>query len=130
MNTAALLRGRAAAEALMVDTCTIRRKTGETTDPDTGVITPTLTTIYTGKCRIQQQSGIARPADVGQANVFLSRLELQIPMAVTGVDSDDEAVIDTSVNDPDLVGRVFHVRELAHKTHATARRFQVDEVTS
>ena len=41
----ALARARQAAERLMVDTCTIRRKTGETTNLTTGVVTPTYTTI-------------------------------------------------------------------------------------
>jgi hypothetical protein len=37
--------------------------------------------------------------------------------------------ITTSVNDPDLTGRVFAVNELAHKTEATSRRIGVIEVT-
>lgn len=128
--TTATLRGRLAAEALMVDTCTVRRRTGESTDPDTGVVTPTYSTIYAGKCRIQQRAGIARPATVGEAEVFLSRLELHVPTSVTGIASDDIATVGASALDADLVGRVFHVRELAHKTFATARRYSIVEVTS
>lgn len=127
--TAALQRGRQAAESLMVDSCLIRRVTGKTTDNTTGVVTPTYATIYQGKCRVQQKAPVAKPADVGQAAVWLQRLELLVPMAVTGVASNDEVQITASVLDPDLPNRTWHVRELWHKTHATCRRLQIEEVT-
>ncbi len=118
-----LARGRAAATAGMVDACTITRVTGHTTDPDTGVQTPTTATVYTGACRVQQRTpGGARPADAG--------MELQLPNSATGIAVGDTAVITASVNDGDLLGREFRVRELAHKSEATARRIGVEEVTS
>ncbi len=43
--THVLGRAQAAALALMVDTGRVRRKTGESTDPDTGIITPKLGSI-------------------------------------------------------------------------------------
>jgi hypothetical protein len=127
--TPALLRGRLAAESLMVDACTIRRKT-EVADPETGSMTPSYTAIYSGKCRFQQRVPVSKPADVGQAFIWLQRLELQLPMAVTGVASDDLVTATASALDPDLVGRTWHIRELSHKTHQTARRYQAEEVTS
>jgi hypothetical protein len=128
--TSATLRGRLAAEALMVDTCTVQRQTGSTTNDTTGVVTPTYSTIYTGKCRVQQRVPVSKPADVGQAHVWLQRLELQVPMSVTGIASDDLVTITDSLLDADLVGRTFRVRELGHKTHMTARRVQLEEATS
>jgi hypothetical protein len=38
--------------------------------------------------------------------------------------------ITASVNDPDLVGRVFLIRDLFHKTEPTARRVGVIERTA
>lgn len=127
-----LARGRQAALASMVDTCTIRRKTGQTTDPDTGITTPTLSTIYTGQCRVQIRGrGVTRPEeDVGEAYLLLLQVELQLPMTAVGLEVRDEATIDSSESDPDLVDRVFSVRDLAHKTDATARRVGCMEVTS
>src|SRR5437868_1553101 len=125
----ATLRGRVAAEALMVDACTVKHLTGSTTDPETGHVTPTYATVYAGKCRVQQRVPVAKPYDVGEAAVWLERLELQVPMSVTGIASNDMVTITASALDADLVGRVFHARELGHKTHATARRFQIEEVT-
>jgi hypothetical protein len=128
--TTATLRGRLAAEALMVDSVTIQRVTGTTTNDTTGVVTPTYSTIYSGKCRVQQTVPVSKPHEVGQAAVWLQRLELQVPMAVTGIASDDLVTITASLLDADLVGRTFRVRELGHKSHMTARRVQLEEATS
>jgi hypothetical protein len=134
--TTALLRGRAAALRLMQDACVITRLVPNVvhtdTDPETGAITPSYTTIYTGQCKVQtaDRSSIARPTDVGEAQRYIARLELHLPMTVTGVASDDIATITASVLDPDLPGRVFHLRELSHKSFLTARRFSLIEVTS
>lgn len=128
----ALARGRVAAESLMVDTCTITRVTGETTNEDTGVVTPTTSTVYTGKCRVQQsQLGAdSTPSDPGEAEVRLVAFEVQLPMTVTGVRVSDRVTVTASVHDEDLVDRVFTVLGVAHKTHATARRLQCQEVVT
>lgn len=124
-----LARGRTAAEAGMVDTCTIARVT-ETTDEDTGEVTPTTSPLYTGACRVQQRTVTATPADAGEAHALMLALEVQLPMSVTGLRTEDRITITASAHDPDLVDRVFLIRSLAHKTHATARRVQVVERTS
>jgi hypothetical protein len=124
-----LARGRAAAEAGMVDACTIRRRAaGGATDPDTGYPTQTWTDLYAGKCRVQQAQAQAGREDVGEDRLLLLRLEVQLPMTVTGLQVGDEITIATS-QDPDLPGRVFLVHDLAHKTDATARRVQCLERT-
>jgi uncharacterized protein DUF6093 len=125
-----IVRAQAAAQALMVDTCTVRRVTGTSTNTTTGAVTPTYSTIYTGACKVQQRQAIARPETIGEATVFISRLELHLPVTVTGVASDDLVTVTASVHDADLVGRTFHIRELAHKSFLTARRFSMIEVTS
>jgi hypothetical protein len=113
-----------------VDTCTIKRlNAGETTDAD-GVITKTYTTLYTGACRVQQQQPYAERHDVGQAYRLLLRLEVQLPMTVTGLQPDDILTMATSLTDADLPGRVFVIRDLAHKTDASSRRVQCQEITS
>ncbi len=132
MNPSAVLaRGRAAALAMMVDTCSIRRRTGETTDDNTGVITPTYDDpLYEGPCRVQQTGTQASAQQPGEAYVLMLRLEVQLPMTVVGLEVGDEIEITASAHDPDLVGRTFLVRDLAHATHKTARRVQVTEQTS
>lgn len=126
-----LAAGRKAAEAGMADVCTIKRlDTGSTTNPDSGYPTSTYTTLYTGKCRIQQQAVIARPHDVGEDTVLIVRFDLQLPVAGTeGLKVNDIVTITACVHDADLVGREFQVWELAHKSEATARRVGITERT-
>lgn len=130
-NTA-LARGRAAAEALMADKCVIRRVT-RVSDPVTGVQTEqSIVQIYFGKCRVQArgQAQEATSQDAGEARRLLLHLELQLPMSVTEVQTEDEVTILLSALDPDLPNRRFLVRDLMHKTHATARRIGIEEITS
>lgn len=112
-----------------VDTCTVKRVTGEVTDID-GNVTPTYTTLYTGVCRVQQQQPYAERKDVGEAYLLALRLEIQLPMTVVGLEPDDILTVVTSLMDADLPGRVFVVRDLAHKTDASSRRVQCQEITS
>jgi hypothetical protein len=125
---ALLVRAQAAAEARRVDTCIIRRLTGEATSTASGVITPTYLTLYAGKCRLQQAIAQARQHDVGEDYTLLVRFELQLPMSVTGLLVSDEVTV-TASRDADLVNRVFLIRDLFHKTDASARRVGVTERT-
>lgn len=114
----------------MVDACSIRRRTGESTDDDGNVVPTYGEPLYSGKCRIQQPNAQAAQADVGEDYLLLLRIEVQLPMSVTGLEVGDEITVTASRHDPDLPGRVFVVRDLAHKSHATARRVGVTERTS
>ncbi|MCX4470453.1 DUF6093 family protein [Micromonospora sp. NBC_01655] len=129
MLEVALARGRAMAERLMVDACTIQRVTGEGSDDD-GNVVKTYEQLYAGRCRVQQRSGQAAQEDVGQDFQLMLRLEVHLPMSVVGLEAGDEMTVIASAHDPDLAGRTFLVRDLAHKSHATARRVGVTERTS
>lgn len=127
----AIARGRRAADRLraQAETCTIRRTTGKTTGPG-GVVVPTYDELYSGECRVQQQAPSASPQDAGESYALMLPLTVQLPITVTDLRTEDEITIDTSTYDPDLPGRVFLIRDLAHKAHATQRRVGVVERTS
>jgi hypothetical protein len=126
-----LLRGRAAAEMLMQDTVTIATKTGETTDDLTGAVTPTYgSPTYSGVCRVQigQNASSGGRTESGEASVVIYGVSLQLPVLTsTGVERGDRVTINTCVNDPDLVGRVFYVENLFSKSDATSRRLGLVE---
>ncbi len=124
-----LARGRAAAEAGMVDACVVRRRTGKVTDPDTGESAITYDVLYSGRCRVQNGMAQAGQLTAGQDYLLLLRIEVQLPITVTGLEVGDEITITDAAHDPDLPGRVFVVRDLMHKTHATARRVGAIEKT-
>lgn len=122
-------RGRVAAEALMIDAVVVTRQTGVSTDTDTGVVTPTYSTIYSGKAKVQQSTPASGPTEVGEAAVFVSQLQLHVPVTTTTalIAPDDVATITACVLDAGLVGKVFALRAPAHKSFATARRFPMIE---
>lgn len=129
-RAAVLARGRIAAEAGMVDACIIRRRTGTTVDDNTGDEAVTWDDLYDGMCRVQQQAATSQQQTPGEDAQLLVRLEVQLPISVTGLQVADEITITASVHDPDLVGQVFLVRDLFAKTHPTARRVGVTRRTS
>ena len=125
----ALARARTAAALGMTDTCTIRRRTGEAVDDNTGVVTPTWLDVYAGQCRVQQRNPIAQQQTPGPDFQLLVQLELQLPATVTGVLVGDEVTV-TASTDPELVGTVLIVRDLGVKSQASARRLGVTRRTS
>ncbi|HEY9414789.1 MAG TPA: DUF6093 family protein [Pseudonocardia sp.] len=127
----ALLRGRALAESRMWDACIIRRRTdASTTDDITGVVTPVYTTVYTGKCRLQQSLAMGQRVESGQMSTVVERRELQLPViASAAVRQDDEAEITVCQLDPGMVGRTFVLRDEHGKSEATARRMTCEEPT-
>lgn len=133
MSTASVLaRGQAAALALMVDTCSIQRRTGQFTDDFTGAVTPTLAPVYAGVCKLQGGGkGLGDRVQTGEATAVVLRLELHLPVvaASAGVARGDLVTCTASAHDPALVGRTFLVRDLAHKSWLTARRFDLEELT-
>lgn len=115
----------------MLDACTVERLTGSAADPETGVITPTRSVIYSGKCKLQQSAPATAPTTIGEAEIFVGQLTLHLPVtAVTAlVAPDDRATMTTCVLDASLVGKEFKLRGPAHKSFATARRFPLVEVS-
>lgn len=130
--SAASITARAQARApalLMGDACTIRRRTGDGPTGADGSVTPTYATLYAGQCRVQQVTTEPTPADVGEDRKLLVRLIVQLPIFVTGLQAADEITITAAAHDADLVGRVFLVNGLHHKSNATSRRVGVIERT-
>lgn len=130
--TGVTLRARAAAEALMVDACTITRPaTAHTTDPTTGAVSYASGSLYTGKCRVQMLQGTRGDAleQATERAISVQDAIVSVPMTVTGLRVDDVVTVTASVLDPDLVGRPYRVTSMTRKTYLTARRLICQEVT-
>lgn len=121
----AISRGQRAAERLMRDTCTIRRRDGyERVD---GVDVPKYVPVYAGKCKVQAQATLAASAqEIGGDVVTQTTRRVDLPMSAPEVLVDDEATIDASL-DSQLVGKTLRVTSTFGKTYATARRLEVKE---
>lgn len=125
-----LAKARLFAITLMVDTCTIVRRTRIGTDVETGTDLYSDSLLYSGICRVQRRTFFNRPHDVAQDFVLMLAVEIWTPMTVEGVTAEDRITIITSELDHDLVGRFFSVKGMAHKSHGDSRRFQCIEVNS
>jgi hypothetical protein len=129
----ALARGRAAAEALMVDTCTIERPTARTPDRKNGVVTTTYTTVYTGQCKLNYVGDVTpgpQQREVAEAHLAVLTPTLHLPMSATGLAEGDRVTITASQHDPELVGKVLRLQGPHHGSFQTARRLMCTEVTS
>ena len=125
----AVFAGRSAAEALMLDACTVHRP-GEPFTDDDGNVTQIPTLLYTGPCKIQQTLAQSSNPEAGGHQYTVQDTRWDAPVAAGVFEVDDVVTIVGAVLDPQLVGRVFRVTEPFHKTGATAQRTRVEEVTA
>jgi hypothetical protein len=128
----ALNMGRRQAEALFLDTFTVYRQNGTATDPVTLEERPTYATIHSdvaGKFQVTDQQ--PRQGSIPGAVTAESSLQWHTSVSTLGVRTDDEVEC-TGVGeggDPDLVGVRVRVVGPFVKSHATARRFPVEEIS-
>src|SRR5690606_5450744 len=106
---AALPQMRAAAESMMRDTCRVRAVTGTTTNGD-ATVTPTYSTVYEGRCKIQSQRPYPSNPNAGDHQWTLLPVELHLPVDGTGEVGTDQFVDILASADPQNVGRTFRIR--------------------
>lgn len=121
------LRGRKRAERLMTDSCTASRPGPNVTDPVTGAVTPSLTPVYSGACKVQGATAQAASPEAGGHAYVIESLQLHFPVS-SQLQIDDIATITASTMDPDLVGASFRLVELARGSFRTADRWNVELV--
>lgn len=127
---ALLARGRAMAEALMVDDCAVLRKIGSAVDDDTGAEVDEFATVYTGPCRLRMNTvtGGSASRQVGEQTVTTTRIEWQAPWHVDYVEVDDRVVMLASQS-PGLVQRAVQVTGPWLQTTSAACRYPCIEST-
>jgi hypothetical protein len=126
-------RGRAAAERIMLDTCTIRAEVAgasRTFNSSTGDYDPAQgDVIYSGKCRVKDATFRALEVEAGDAPQIVTQLVVSIPIAVTGILERQTLTVDTSIDDPALAGQVVRIVNVPHGSFMTARRLVCKEWT-
>jgi len=126
---AALPELRAHAVSMMVDACIIDRATGEPVlNETTGQMETTYGPVYTGRCRVQAPGTQGGNPNAGEHQFTVLGHVVQLPIDATVYAVGDRVTITAASLDPALVGRVFTVSSLMHKTHPTSRRLVCDEV--
>jgi len=123
----ALARARRAAEALMTSAAKVTRVTGQTTSA-TGVVTPTTSTLYTG--RAYRQSYNRQSSTHGSAGHTFTFQGNSASFPVGAFEPQVGDVIEwvTVPDDPDLEGTKDRIVIAFHKSRATAMRLPVEEL--
>lgn len=122
--------GRRHAESLMVSKCVITRTSDPTFNESTGEYTPTVTTVYSGKCEFRFNSTAFREVD-GQSQLLTEQQPmLKLPVeGSAGVRVDDEGVLTEHPMDTGKAGMTFRIAGEHSKTFATSRRLPVEVTT-
>jgi Family of unknown function (DUF6093) len=123
------MRGRAAAEARMTDTCRVE-SVGEVITADDGTSTAASTPVYEGPCRLRPAPPEDDPrGQQGAAPVGSWSYTVSLPMSATGLAYGQRLTVLASPLDPDLVGFVMRVGTVESGGQITARRLRCTEVS-
>jgi hypothetical protein len=133
IDVSALLRdGRAAHEALMVDTVRLVRPGADVYDPATGATgQPDARTLYQGPGRVKPAIAHVLGVEAGQRQVVLRRYQVALPwsampLAVDRVVPGDQVVVAASP-DPRLAGMTLWVTSVGESATATAWRLEAED---
>lgn len=125
-----LLQGRREAERLFIDRARVERPDGESTDPESGLVIPTLTPIETSvACKVQSVQAQASVSNVGEEQFTVEQLVWQAPFGSGPYQVGDVITYLEAPLDPVMVGSVYRITELARKSYKTAQRFNVEVIT-
>lgn len=125
------------AEQLMTDRVRIERLTGRmSVDPETGLSEPESTLVYEGPAKLQTYGGIAQQSAASATGdtsnlggvVPVWSLRLDLPISVVGARSGDIAMVVASREAALTGSRLRLINLQSEKTHATARRWNVQEI--
>ena len=117
------------AESLMVDDCLVERRSGQVTDPVTGVVSDSWVTLYEGRCKVQGRSTVASERIAGGLLKVGEQLQVHFPVGQSFRLDDRVTITDTLLN-PDLVGNKYRLTEMARGSIRTADRWNVEHMTS
>ena len=126
---APLAAGRTLAESLMLDTCTATRPGAPSTNTTTGAVTASSTSLYTGKCRVQDGLS-AQAVEAAGRTATIEHPIVHVPVGAFAPRPGDVITITASATAAGLVGRAYRVTAAQVKSLATAHRLPVEEVTA
>jgi hypothetical protein len=122
---AALPSFRVAANSLMLDECLITRPGIPVTDPDSGDVTNTPVTVYTGKCKVQSKDSATSSPEAGEHTFTVVSRQVHIPANAADVQDGDVVTITASRLNAFTVGKQYRVEGFEPDSFDTAARLPV-----
>lgn len=111
----------------MVDTCRITSGGATVTDPETGAVTRTRTTVYEGKCEVKSKALAVSTPEAGGATFTVVSSVVKIPANAAKILDGYEVEITASLLNSFTVGKVYRVEGFTPDTYDTAFRLPVKE---
>ena len=124
----ALASGRAAAERLMTSTLRVTRLDPATIDRRTGE--GERVTVYEGRGKVQTYEPHEADRELAGGTVVVQRYHVHVPVTAGPFENGDLVEIVDSPTMPHATGDVFRIAGLHEKSHQTAQRLLVDEITN
>jgi hypothetical protein len=126
----AVLAGRRAAEALMLDAGTAKRPTGATVYA-AGVESDATDDLFDSSCKVQAAGLQARNTEVAGRTATTVALELHLPVATAPLAAGDWFEV-TTPHEVSTVptGTVYRIVAPVEGSQKTARRYQIERVVS
>lgn len=124
--TGILASGRRAAEGLMTATVVVKRPGPPVENPD-GSVTPSWTTIDSGKGRISGDRPYESNPEAGGHAFTVQRYILSKPVGTGPYLVGDIAQVTAEPNNPLLVGAVFRIAAPDERSQQTAQRMFVED---
>lgn len=117
-----LPRMQAQAESRMLDTCTVQRVTGVTTDPLTGLDTPTYSPVYSGLCEFKTAAFVALSEESASSQVTVQTDTLKVPTTAPALLPGDLVTFSAATLTPRLRNLRARVDGVHVGTFTTAQR--------
>jgi hypothetical protein len=112
----------------MVDTCRITSVGVPVTDPDTGDVTTTRSTVYEGPIKVQSKDSATSNPEAGGATFTVVSRQVHIPANAAEILDGHEVEITASLLNSFTVGKVYRVEGFTPDTYDTAYRIPVKEI--
>jgi hypothetical protein len=95
-------------------------------NPDTGYTQPS-STVYSGPCNVRPMRGNAQDVEAGALEERVLHYVGKVPVD-TPVERNDTFTMTAAAYDPNMVGRVFNVQDVASDDWQICRRLTLEEV--
>lgn len=127
----ALLAGRRAAERNMTSTVKVYTLGSPVLNESTGQYAPTQVQVYSGPGKIQFfDNAYPQTPEAGAHTFVMGQQTLHLPVSASMPPVGALVAVTADAVSPHLLGRVWRVTNIPAKSHQTALRLPIEEVTA
>lgn len=126
IRSGALKMGRSVARAGMTDKCLVTRSGEKAWDESSGSYVEQTVTVWDDICQLKAPTVSGKQAESGSQLVVVSQVVVHLPVEADGVMPGDDVFIVSSLERPDLAGRLFKIGAPFDGSQVTALRYRIE----